>query len=420
MYLLLLLLCPAVLAGRMETLYAWTHVDFTFPTEALRDAYIANGDFVPKNNLIIDVDVWSGYNGEGRKLFVTLPKTKPGTPVTLATVSDLKRNGVTLLQPFPDWSWHRGDCDGITSVFRTHVDRCGRLWVIDSGVVDVFNTFQRKCQPQVLVFDLHTDSLIKRYTIPDSNLDQDSLLINIAVDTRTADCSDAHAYLSDVTSFKLIVYDLENDRSWRVSSNYFYPYPLHGDFHVGGKYFNLMDGLFGLALGPIRTNGDRTLYFHSLASVRESWVSTSVIRNHSLFSEDPGASPRSFHVFDTTRSSQSAAEDMTDGGVLIYSLVGDNAIGCWNSHLPYRKQNLDVIAKDDIALQFQSGLKVYGNLVWSLSSRFQNFYLDEVPEDEINYRINVGRLTDLLRHTRCDHRSSSGSSSSLQLSFKSP
>lgn len=60
MFLLLLLLCPAVLAGRMETLYAWTHVDFTFPTEALRDAYIANGDFIPKNNLIIDVDVWSG------------------------------------------------------------------------------------------------------------------------------------------------------------------------------------------------------------------------------------------------------------------------------------------------------------------------------------------------------------------------
>lgn len=46
--------------------------------------------------------------------------------------------------------------------------------------------------------------LTERYTIPDSNLDQDSLLINIAVDTRTADCSDAHAYLSDVTSFKLI------------------------------------------------------------------------------------------------------------------------------------------------------------------------------------------------------------------------
>ncbi|XP_046659965.1 protein yellow-like isoform X2 [Homalodisca vitripennis] len=400
----LLWLVHTSMAGRMEVLYSWSQVDFTFPSSALREVYLAGGHFIPKHNVIIDVDVWGGYQGIDRKIFVTMPKFKPGEPVTLATVTNKRRNHTTLLHPYPDWSWHQGDCDGITSVFRTRVDKCGRLWVLDSGMVDIFVDSRRQCPPQILVFDLYTDNLVKRYRFPKSLLEDDSLLITIALDSRQEDCSDTVAYVTDVTSYKLLVYDSATDKSWKVSSNLFYPYPLHGDFHINGVDFDLMDGLFALAVGPLRNNGDRTLYFHSLASVHESWVLTSVVRNHSAFQEDPGASPRSFHVFQETRDSQSAAQDMTDSGVLLYSLVEQNAIGCWNSHLPFRKQNLDIIAKDDYTLQFQSGLKVYGNHIWTLSSRLQNYIVDGVPEGEINYRINVGRVSDLLRHTRCDVR----------------
>lgn len=97
--------------------------------------------------------------------------------------------------------------------------------------------------------------------------------------------------------------------------------------------------------GPIRSNGDRTLYFHSFASVYESWVSTSVIRNSSLFENGAGAPSRAFHVFEGTRSSQAAAQAMTDSGMLLYTLAAENAIGCWNPHLHFRKQNLEIIAK---------------------------------------------------------------------------
>lgn len=97
--------------------------------------------------------------------------------------------------------------------------------------------------------------------------------------------------------------------------------------------------------GPLRKNGDRTLYFHSLASIHESWVSTSVIRNKSLFIEDSAAAPRSFHIFKETRKSQSAAEDMTQSGILFYGLVEENAVACWNSHLPFKKDNLEIVAK---------------------------------------------------------------------------
>ncbi|XP_054257090.1 protein yellow-like [Macrosteles quadrilineatus] len=401
MLILLLILCPATLAGHMETMYSWKAVDFVFPSEEIRTESLANGDFIPENNLIIDVDTWAEH-GRDRKMFVTMPKFKVGAPVTLAMVTDQQRDNVTLLQPYPDWSWHQGDCDGINSVFRTHVDRCGRLWVLDCSVINIFTTFERKCPPQLLIFDPRTDTLIKRYKIPDSDLDHRNLLLNIAVDTRTPDCSDAFAYISDAVSYKLIVYDSAKDKSWRASGDFFGPYEEALKFHTADKHYKLNFGMFGLALGPLRNNGDRTLYFHSLTSVKESWVTTSVLRNSQLFLEDPDGAADSFHEFNATRSSQSAAEDMSDCGIMLYSLVGDNAIGCWNSRLPFEEENMDIVAKDDERLQFQSGLKIYGDDVWTLSCRFQNFYLNQVPNEEVNYRINKGRLSELVKNTRCD------------------
>lgn len=59
--LLLVALWPLVVAmGRMEVLYSWKQIDLDFPTSALRDEYISSGQFIPKNNVILDVDVWNG------------------------------------------------------------------------------------------------------------------------------------------------------------------------------------------------------------------------------------------------------------------------------------------------------------------------------------------------------------------------
>lgn len=96
-------------------------------------------------------------------------------------------------------------------------------------------------------------------------------------------------------------------------------------------------------VGPLIGN-DRILYLHSLASVRESWVKTSIIRNESLFLEGNG-SPKSFMVSKWERPSQSAAEAMTSNGILFFGLLGNNSIACWNSKLPYAPENMVIIAK---------------------------------------------------------------------------
>lgn len=404
-----LMMATYAVAQDMQVLYGWTHVDYTFPSDAAREAMLRSGKFIPKNNIIIDVDYWEGVTSNGRpqkKMFVTMPKLKKGIPVTLATVTDTVRGNTTLLAPYPDWGWHRSqlDCDGIISVFRTYIDPCGRLWVLDSGTTDIFTEKpNRICRPKILVFNLQNDKLIGRYRFPESVLDEDSLLITIVVDTRDNKCRNTFAYIADVVGFKLIVFDAQREMSWRIASNLFYPYPLQGEFNINGVSFNLMDGIFGLALGPY-FGGDRRLYFHSLASVRESWVSTCIIRNQSLFENDANSSPRSFHVSEGERSSQSGAQAMSADGILFFGLMSDNSIGCWNSRLPYISENLDIAAHDDVTLQFASGVKVYGDNIFVLTSRLQNYIVGDVKENEINYRINAAKVSDLVRGTKCQVR----------------
>lgn len=47
-------------AQDMTVLNGWTFVDFTFPSDSAREAMLRSGKFIPKNNIILDVDYWEG------------------------------------------------------------------------------------------------------------------------------------------------------------------------------------------------------------------------------------------------------------------------------------------------------------------------------------------------------------------------
>lgn len=64
--------------------------------------------------------------------------------------------------------------------------------------------------------------------------------------------------------------------------------------------------------------------------------------------------------------------------------------------------NVLSLLQDDVNLQFASGLKVYKGYVWALTSRFQNYAKDNVSPIEDNYRIVVGKVSDMTRGTKCE------------------
>lgn len=390
----------------LKGIYSWKRLEFDFPDESARLAAIQSGNYIPGAALPIDVDVYTG--GQESKVFITIPRFQHGVPVTLGYVTDkVSTSGNPIIAPYPNWSSNSmTNCDSIISVYRVQVDELDRLWVIDTGKLGD----DWICPPQLHVFDLRTDKLIARYKFPKDQYKDESLFVTVAVDIRKNGYhgNDTFAYIADVTGFALIVYDHQHSRSWKITNNLFYPYPPYGTFNIKGDTFDLMDGIIGLALGPIE-NGDRTLYFHSLASRVESRVPTSVIRNYSLFKNNTEAAARSFVPFTLERSSQSAAQAMDENGVLFFGLLSDLAIGCWNSlkNPEYGARGNDIVVTSPEILQFPSGMKIVTSNkgrreLWVLTSAFQRYMSGSLNTAETNFRIQAGFLNELVRGTKCD------------------
>nr|CAD7431437.1 unnamed protein product [Timema monikensis] len=393
-------------ADRLREVYAWKQVDFSFPSPEIRQYAISSGSFVPKDNLPLGLEVWNS------RIFVTLPRWKSGIPATLATIPRDRRdaggNLSPTLEPYPNWSWHQpGNCDAMTSVFRIAVDPCGRLWVLDSGVVDTVDTVKQACPPQILVFDLTTDALVWRYRLPEDQVKEGSLFSNIAVDVRDGSCDDAHVYITDVWRFGLVVYKLRENRSWRITHHFFYPDPMAAQYELHGLSFSWTDGLFGLSLSPLDPKtGDRTLFFHPMSSFREFSVPTSVIRNETASDAHPDAfSPLGEPRYAT--KGQSSASAMDRRGVMFYNLVTRDSVGCWNSNQPggYIPALQGVVAHSNVTLVFPNDLKIdheRRQSVWVLSNRLPVYLYSDLDPKEYNFRIMTAFVDEAAQGTVCD------------------
>lgn len=63
-------------------------------------------------------------------------------------------------------------------------------------------------------------------------------------------CANVMVYIADVSGFGIIVYDAYANRSWRVQNKLLYPNPNYGTHTIANESFDLMDGIFGLAITP--------------------------------------------------------------------------------------------------------------------------------------------------------------------------
>lgn len=71
------------------------------------------------------------------------------------------------------------DNSSIISTFRIRVDECDRLWVMDTGLVDILGNPKQIAPPALVIFDLKTNKLIKRYTIPGAHIKDDTFFANV-------------------------------------------------------------------------------------------------------------------------------------------------------------------------------------------------------------------------------------------------
>lgn len=398
------LLVGVAVGEQFETLYEWNLLSYDLPAD----------NYVPQNNLFTGLEVYWD------RIFLALPNLRSGVPATLTWLPRPDGPQASYvgkspaLQPYPGWEWQgtAGNCTGLVSVYRIRVDRCNRLWVLDSGVITTLDNFSPVCPPKIFVFDLKTDTLVRNIILPKEVLRPNSLLTNLVIDyeitgagagTSAAPgnyygfqhqppqptCDDAFLYMTDTANAAVVVYDIKNDAAWRIFHPYMLPHPEHCNYNIAGESFTLPDAVVGIALSPETTaafgyptqRSERVLYFQPFAALRLFSIPTSVLQTPPQVDADL----RVRLVFEKTSQSASLASDPNDG-TLYFNPVSDLAIA---SVRPGSRRS-QVVVQDRQRLQFSSDILVTPRdnyNIWFVSSKFQKFFRQTYNQHEINFRV---------------------------------
>lgn len=340
-----------------DIVYEWNVLDFAYPSEYEHRQALLSGDFVPENNLPLGVDRWQD------RLFVTMPRWKNGVPASLAWLPLPAVESSPAMQPYPSWAAHGDplapDCSKLMSVYRLWIDECERLWVVDAGVVNATIQINQVCPPKIVAFDLRNDRQLFSFEIPADQIKEDSLHSNIVVDIRDGQCHDAYAYVTDVWRFGVVVFSLSKGRSWRTTNHLYMPNPLASDYTLHGLNFQWTDGVFGLSLAPVNEYRDRLMFYHPMSSYGEFMVSTSVIRNESLWTNGGTGMSTAFRLIgERGVGGQSSTSGIDRSGVMFYNLISQDAVGCWDTAKPYNNANLGIVGRDNVTLIFPNDMKL--------------------------------------------------------------
>lgn len=65
------------------------------------------------------------------------------------------------------------------STFRIRVDECDRLWVMDTGLADILGNAEQIAPPALVIFDLKTDQLVRRFEFAAEDAKEDTFFANV-------------------------------------------------------------------------------------------------------------------------------------------------------------------------------------------------------------------------------------------------
>ncbi|XP_046621388.1 protein yellow isoform X1 [Neodiprion virginianus] len=396
----------------LRVAHQWKSLEYAWPDEDTRQLFPA---YNREDNLPLGLEV------AGDKLFITVPRWRSGVAASLNYIKLNDTSESPLLNPYPSWEAHHYGAAGVpevVSTFRIRADRCGRLWVLDTGLADILGSPEQQAPPTLVVYDLANDQILRKFVIPEMQRTGESLFANIAVEDES--CEDSFGYLADLGSPGLVVYSWRRNVSWLVKHHFFHPDPQSGEFNVSGVSFQWKDGLFGLALAPA-ADGYSTLYFHPLCSTMEFSVNTRLLRD-----PERAMMPDSFHEFKVLgsrgpngQSSVSFLDPST--GILFYALTNLNAIACWRSGGKYNILEQGRVYMDNVTMVFPNDLKVdrQGN-IWVLSDRLPTFMYGQLDPNDYNFRILTGSVREAVAGTVCSMPPITSSSRSPPISSTTP
>lgn len=183
----------------LETVKMWNLLYYNFPPHwPSNDREFFNPEQI----------VATGFEVTYDRIFFSTPRLFSGVPATLSTISRIDHGDSPILSAYPDWSHHAAgtksyNCSdiGLVSVYRIKLDRCNRLWALDSGVSRSLEDFEVTCPPKILIYDTETDNVVRRIDFPSEVIRGESLYTNLIIDDTTSkienNCDDVFVYITD-------------------------------------------------------------------------------------------------------------------------------------------------------------------------------------------------------------------------------
>ncbi|XP_033301482.1 protein yellow-like isoform X2 [Bombus bifarius] len=374
-----------------KTIYSWSNVEYNFPNDAIRDSLIYSGGYIPENNMPLGLENWKD------KIFVTVPRWKNGVASNLNYISKNDPSESPKLTPYPNWETNCINTpDGIVSIFRVKVDACDRLWGVDTGTDDILGNSTQVRPVRIFVIDLITDKILRIYPLKSTDQTSNSFFADSVVDADPDNCDNAHFYISDLGGYGLVVYSWAKNDSWRISHNFFYFDPLHGNFNISGFNFQWQDGIFGMSLSAPQSDNYKTLYFHAMAGITEFSVSTETLQDSTL---KKASNYGDFHVEGAkgplTQGPTSVID--TNTGIDYFTQVSKNGIACWDTSVELNPNTFILAVQDNTTMIFPNDLSIDrpNNMLYVLSDNLPQFMFSTFDTKKRNFFITAVNLDSL-------------------------
>ncbi|WP_137166922.1 L-dopachrome tautomerase-related protein [Salinimonas lutimaris] len=199
-------------------------------------------------------------------VFVNAPNWRENVPFAVAKVT---KDG--KFEPYPNTQVNacvasaqvKDDCFLAVQSVVAHADK---LYVLDTR-----NPRFQKVQdaPRLFVIDLNSNQIEKVLKLSEQAYHSDSYINDLRVDDKTN-----RIYMTDSAHAGLVVYNLDDDSSYRILDNHVYTKAEVDQLSIEGKPFTMQVQSDGIALDTV----NNTLYFHALSGYSLYAINTADIQ----------------------------------------------------------------------------------------------------------------------------------------------